>query len=477
MALADELKAGEIIARLDRIPTWALNYIFLGIIGMGELFTFFDIFNINVSFVQTTVVLFHQPASAAAVLLGPVVLGNLIGYVIGSLVLSPISDRIGRRDMLMVTMLITGLGSLYNAFAPNYINFLAARVITGVGIGADLAIVNTYVSEVAPTRYRARYVSEIFIFSTTGGFLAIWLGLLLTTPPAPFPQGLPFALGGSGFFATNGWRLMYIIGALLAFIGLGLRFSLPESPRWLISKGRIEEAEAIVKAMEDRVIRRGKTLESLPSIIQPYIRIASVPYSEIFKNRLYLKRFAVLLPIWFLAYTTVYSIAAGLTSLLVSKGYSPPEAGMISAFGIIGFILAAIIAAIGGERLERKYWLGISAAITLLGGLLMVATTNIIISGIGAIILFIGFNTWVPIAYTWVTESFPTRARTSGFALTDGLGHLGGGLGVLGVAYLSTILPTIPLFVTISIFLVIAAAIAIPLGHHTAGRRFDEISP
>lgn len=472
-----ELKAGEIIARLDRIPTWALDYVLLGIIGLGELFTFFDIFNINVSFVQTTVVLFHQPLSSVAVLLGPIVLGNLAGYVVGSLILAPISDRIGRRDMLMITMLITGLGSLYNAFVPDYLNFLLARIITGIGVGADLAIVNTYISEVAPTKYRAKYVSEVFILSTTGGFLAIWLGLLLTTPPAPFPEGLPFALGGSGFFATNGWRVMYLIGAILAFIGLGLRFRLPESPRWLITKGRISEAEAIVKSMEEKVISRGKKLEPLPKIIQPYIKNEGVPYVEIFKNKIYLKRLVILLPIWFLGYTTVYSIAAGLTSLLVSKGYSPPEAGMIASFGISGFIIAAVIAALGGERLERKYWLGVSSVITLIGGLIMVSTTNIIVSGIGAIILFIGFNTWVPITYTWVTESFPTRARTSGFALADGLGHLGGGIGVLGVTYLSTVLSVIPLFVAITSFLIIAALIAISLGHSTAGKRLDEISP
>jgi MFS family permease len=229
--------------------------------------------------------------------------------------------------------------------------------------------------------------------------------------------------------------------------------------------------------MEEKVISRGKKLEPLPKIIQPYIKNEGVPYIEIFKNKFYLKRFAILLPVWFLAYTTVYSIASGLTSLLVSKGYSPPEAGMIAALGISGFIMAALIATFGGERLERKYWLGVASVITLIGGLIMVSTTNIIVSGLGAILLFIGFNTWVPIAYTWVTESFPTRARTSGFALTDGLGHLGGGIGVLGVTYLSTVLSVIPLFVVIASFLIIAALIAIPLGHLTAGKRLDEVSP
>jgi MFS family permease len=472
-----ELKAGEIIARMDRIPTWALNYIFLGIIGIGELFTFFDIFNINVSFVQTAVTLFHVSPSQAAPLLGPVVLGNLIGYVIGSLSLSPLSDRIGRRDMLVITMLITAIGSAFNAVAFNYLSFLAARVITGIGIGADLAIVNTYIGEVAPTKYRARYVSLVFIFSTIGAFLGIWVGLVLTTPPAPFPNGLPIALGSSGIFATAGWRIMYAIGALLAFIGIILRFNLPESPRWLISKGRLSDADKIVKKMEEKVTSKGIKLPSLPSVLPPITKSVSVPYSEILTNKLYLKRLAVLLPMWFLAYTTVYSIASGLTSLLTAEGYAVSEAGTISAMGVIGFILVGPIASVYGDRFSRKIWLGIGALLTVLGGIIVALTPNIVIDIIGAIVLFFGFNVWIPIAYTWTMESFPTRARTSGFALNDGLGHLGGGLGVVGVTILATILPTLELFGVIASFLVIAAIIALVLGFMTTGKRLDEISP
>lgn len=105
----------------------------------------------------------------------------------GSLLLSPLSDRIGRRNMLMITMAITGLGSLYNAFVNDYPNFLLARTITGIGVGADLAVVNTYIGEVAPLNGRAKYTSFVFLFSTLGAGLGLWLGLLLTTPPAPFP--------------------------------------------------------------------------------------------------------------------------------------------------------------------------------------------------------------------------------------------------------------------------------------------------
>ena len=115
----EEAKNAEIIARQDRIPIWALSYLFIGILGIGYIFIFFDIFNINVSFIQTALTLgwaTSPTASAITSLEGFVVLLNLIGYVIGALILSPLSDRFGRRDMLIVTLLITGLGSIFNAF-------------------------------------------------------------------------------------------------------------------------------------------------------------------------------------------------------------------------------------------------------------------------------------------------------------------------------------------------------------------------
>src|SRR5947207_8695841 len=122
--------AAAVIAREDRIPIWALSYLFIGIIGVGFLFTFFDIFDINVSFIQTCTQIVTgclpgpPPGLTAAppglVLasdkLGLPVLLNLVGYVIGALILSPLADRFGRRDILLVTLVITGLGSLYTAF-------------------------------------------------------------------------------------------------------------------------------------------------------------------------------------------------------------------------------------------------------------------------------------------------------------------------------------------------------------------------
>ena len=161
--------AAAVIARQDRIPTWSLSYLFIGIIGVGFLFTFFDIFDINVSFIQTCtqIVAGCNPENSANYLGLPLTL-NLAGYVVGSLILSPLADRFGRRDMLLVTLIITGIGSLWTAFTRDYTTFILARVLTGVGVGADLALVATYINEVAPSNGRAKYTSLIFIMSSLG---------------------------------------------------------------------------------------------------------------------------------------------------------------------------------------------------------------------------------------------------------------------------------------------------------------------
>lgn len=498
--------AAGVIARQDRIPIWSLSYLFIGIIGAGFLFTFFDIFDISVSFIQTCtqIVPGCNTANAANSLGLPVEL-NLAGYVVGALVLSPLADRFGRRDMLLFTLLLTGIGSLYNAFVNDYTSFIIARTITGIGIGADLALVNTYINEVAPSGSRARYTSLIFIMSSLGAFFGIWLGLWLTTPAANFPSGLPFALATVNItasgpqFVGNGWRIMYGIGAVLAVVGILLRFQLPESPRWLISRGRVDEADTIVAGMEERARRKVPDLPAPAAEIPVQTGSTRIPYAEIFSNSLYLQRTILLIVVWFLGYVTVYAIAQGLTSLLA--GIIPPpaglpapeaaaavagEAGMIAAFGTFGFLATAIFAFFFGERLERKLWLPIAAVLTLVGGLLIAifASSNFALAAIGSMITFFGFNLWVPMTYTWSTENYPTRARATGFALVDGIGHLGGGVGILFIAplipgligSLGATTGPIVIFLIIAAFLIVAAIVA-QFGTATRQKRLDEVSP
>ena len=463
-----------VMARLDRIRTWSLSPAFLAIIGLGFLFTFYDIFDINVSFVQTCTQLVPgcTPETALDYLGLPTIL-NLLGYVVGTLVLSPLSDRIGRRNMLLITMLITGLGSLYTALAPDYANFVISRAITGIGIGADLAIVNTYVGEVAPKQSRAKFTTVVFIMSAVGAFVGIWLGLILTTESAPWPTGLPFAVG-----AENGWRWMYVVGALLAVVAIVLRFQLPESVRWLLQKGRTADAAILADEMEKRARRKGALAEpqlaGTPTHWPPARRI---PYADIFTNPIYLRRVILLFFMWFVGYITVYAYASGFTSVLTSLKFTPPEAGIIAAVGSIGFIIEAVVMSFIVEKLERRYWLPIGTIVTFIGAVLVaVGSDSLVVVFIGAMVIFAGFNLWVSPSYALTIESFPTRARSTGFAIVDGVGHVGGGIGILILAPLVPHLSVFWALMLISSFLIIASILA-QFTPHTRNRVFEEVSP
>jgi MFS family permease len=477
------VRAAHVVARQDRILVWSLPRSFLLVLGLGFLFTFFDIFDINVSFIQTCaqIVPNCSPATASSYLSIPVLI-NLVGYVVGAILLTPLADRFGRRDMLLITLIVTGLGSLYTAFTYDLTGFIVARFITGLGIGADLAIVNTYINEVAPLGGRVRYTSFIFTMSALGAMIGIWLGLLLTTAATPFPLGLPFAIASASF--SSGWRIMYGVGAALALIGILLRFQLPESPRWLILRERVDEADKIVTQMETRAQRIGP-LAPVQEISEVAAKeeVSHVGYKEIFTNKLYLRRTLILLPVWLFGYVTIYTISAGFTSVLATLGYPPPEAGLITAIGGLGFLLCALFAAAFGDRLERKWWLPIGTVITLVGCVMVALGGQFsnphaipLVAFLGSIILFFGFNVWVPMTYTWSTENYPTRARTTGFGIVDGVGHIGGGFGMLVVAPVIPLLSPLPALLLIGGFMVIASVIA-QFGIATRGKRLDEVSP
>ncbi|MBG6085156.1 MFS transporter [Zhihengliuella flava] len=470
------LSGASAVRRIDRFPRWGLSPVSVFTIGLGMLFVQYDIFNINVSFVQTCLQIIDECSSATAdTFIGLPVFMSLLGYGIGALWLGALSDRYGRHSMLIVSMVITGAGSAYSALSADEINFALSRLITGIGVGADLAIINVFVSEISPRRRRGRYTSLLFIMAAFGSALGIWLGLFLTTPMGPWPQALPFALASDDF--TSGWRWVYAIGAALAVVSLVLRMALPESPRWLAGRGRTEEAAAVVSSMEHLATRQ---LPLLPEEPQDNGTAASSTvnaggFSELLRSPLYLRRLLVLGTAWMLGYLTIYSFSGAFTSVLVRQGYSVSAAGMVSAVGLIGFIAAAFVARAVVDRLERKVWMAVGAAITVAGAVVVALSGEPLVVFAGAIILFFGQNIWVPAQYALTAESFPTRMRTTAYAVADSIGHVGGGLGVFLLVGLLGNLPLEATMLVLVAFLALGAVVN-AAAVSTRGRNLEEIS-
>lgn len=467
-----------LLARIDRLPRSAVRWAATGIVGLALFVIFYCNFDINVSWIQTCTQIREgcSPENAGGAERAPVVL-YLVGYLLGGLLVGPASDRFGRRAMVTGSLLFAVVGSVITALSTDYAVFIVGRGVTGVAMGGLLAVGNTYIGELAPAASRARYTAITFVLCTLGAMVGIGLGLLLTTESASFPDGLPIALGSADF--TTGWRWIYWIAVAVGVVALALTARLPESPRWLIEHGHLDRAETVVAGLEKRAERHGPLAEPVVAEVEPleHEEHTKEAYRELFTNSRYRNRTLVLVAMWFFGYATVFSFSTSSTSILTALHFTAPVAGMITAVGGIGFFVQGLFSAKYSEVVERRWWLPIGAVLTMGGGILLaVLGDNIGWAFIGAFIIFFGFNVWVPPTFALSAESFPTRIRSAGFGLVDGVGVTGGMVGVLVIAPIVPHLTPLPALVLVCAFLVVAAVIA-QFTPRARNRALETLSP
>lgn len=396
----------DLLARLNRIPVWALPKMYLVIIGLGYFFTFYDISNIGFAMpaISKQFHLSHSTGLFLALAIG------LIGYVVGSFAIGALADHYGRYRMLIFTIILTAVGSFGDALAPGVVTLIVFRFITGIGVGADLNLVSTYLSELAPPKRRGRIALYTFFVGILGQAVTPFVALALV------PN---FEIG---------WRLLFAIGGLIAVAGLILRLGLPESPRWAIGHGKYEDAEATIKKMEKNCQTRHIELpEPRPSQVD---KGGDFPLRYLLQAR-YLRRLAVFVPMWFLWYIGNYGFLGDAAQLISNHGAPVSDSILFLAVGAIGYPVGTLVMLKVVDVIERKLLILFSTIVWLIGMLMIASYANTTLIYIGTFCASLALGAYLQVAYTYTAEAFPTRARSTGFALSDGLGHIGGAVGAL----------------------------------------------
>lgn len=399
-------KSNELLARLNRVPIWAFPKSFLLIIGLGYFFTFYDISNIGFAMPAINEQ-FHLSNSTSLFLALSV---GLIGYIIGSFVIGSLADRYGRYKMLILTFALTALGSFGDAFATNITTLIIFRFLTGVGVGADLNLVSTYISELAPASQRGRMTLITFLVGILGQTITPFVALALV------PN---FEIG---------WRLLFGIGGLIAITGLILRVRLPESPRWEIQHGRLENAEKTISEMESLCQKKG--IELPDPVVEQHDISQESPFHTLM-TPFYLKRLTILIAMWFLWYIGNYGFLGDAADLLTAHGAGIGNSLGYLAVGAMGYPIGAIFVLNLVDRLERKLLIFLTTLIWFLGMILIATYQSNLYVYLGAFCASLALGSYLQVGYTYTAELFPTRARATGFALSDGIGHAGGALGAL----------------------------------------------
>ncbi len=442
---------GDILARMDRLEHWPLPPLSILVIGLGYFFTFFDITDIGFAMppIAAQFRLTHSEILFFALSVG------LIGYIAGSYVIGTLADKYGRYKMLLLTMVVTGIGSFGDALSTNMVELSFFRFITGLGVGADLNLVSVYLAEIAPPGIRGKITSLTFLIGILGQAVTPFIALAVVP----------------GFY--SGWRALFGIGGVIAFIAVALRYELPESPRWLILNGKTKKALNILEKMEGYIKGRGILLKE-PAPVKVNAESGKFPTEYVFKG-VYIRRLALFTSMWFLWYIGNYGFLGDSATLLSFRHVSLFSSIEYLSLGAAGYPLGAALMIYLSDRIERKYsiigatfiWL---AAMLLFGSLAGAAAITL-----GSFLASLALGMYLQVAYTYTAESYPTRARATGFALSDGIGHLGGALGALLLPVLVQRYSFFGGFAAIGITGFLAGIMAL-FGPSSTGRELEDIS-
>ena len=234
-------------ARLDRLK-WSPFHTRM-VCGLGSAWIL-DGLQITISSSVTGVLVKPQTLDMTSTEIGLIASIYLIGEVVGALVFGRMSDRLGRKRLLVVTLLLYLCGTGLAAFVTGHhtgwlVFFYATRFVAGMGIGGQYAAINSAIDEMMPSKYRGRV--DIWINGT------YWAGAIIGS--------LASLIFLNAFTVNVVWRLAFLMGPVLALIVIVVGRTLPESPRWLMTHGRLEEAEQELAKIEDAAVKAGQTLE------------------------------------------------------------------------------------------------------------------------------------------------------------------------------------------------------------------------
>lgn len=380
--------------RLDRLPIGPFHYRIMWLIGVGMFFDGFDIYVAGTVLATTLKSGFSTlPQNALFISM------TFVGMMIGSFLTGFLGDRFGRRFTYQANLLVFGLASLAAAFAPNMTILIALRFIIGIGLGAENVVGYSTLTEFIPARSRGRWLGLMAVFVVTG---------------------LPMAsLVGYFIIPLFGWRAMFLIGGIGGLVVWYLRKSLPESPRWLESVGRGDEADALLTVIEDDAAKAGPLPEPMPPVTLVQASDLGVLFRPPFVMRLIVGCVCLIV-----INTLLYGFVTWLPTFFVKQGFTIAKSFEFTLLMGLGAPVGSAIGALTADRWGRKPTIiGASAFAAGLGAMYPMISDP-------TLLLVVGFALTVPIYVLvallfgiYIPELFPTEIRLRGAGICNTFGR------------------------------------------------------
>jgi len=417
--------------RLDRLPFTRVHRKLLAVSGVGWAFDAMDVG--LVSFVLAALAReWALPPSTLSWIASVGLAGMAVGASVGGL----LADRFGRRQVFAATLLVYGLATGASALAWSVAALLVFRFLVGLGLGAELPVASTLVSEFAPARLRGRVVVALEAFWAVGWLLAALIGFFVV----PAGEGT--------------WRWAFAIGALPALYAAVIRRTLPESVRFLERRGYDARAEAVTREFEAAA---GVEPGVAPTLSQPATTPEPVPSPKQLWAPGRRAQTAGLWVVWFAINFSYYGAFIWLPTLLVDEERSLVRglgyALVITLAQLPGYAAAAVLVEKWGRRPTlTAFLLGSAASAALFG----VADGPVAVLGSGMLLSFFNLGAWGAL-YALTPEVYPTLLRATGAGWAAGFGRIAAILAPLSVPPLLALGGPGLVFGVFAVFFVIGA--------------------
>lgn len=445
----------SVAARLNRLPVTRAHRAAVVIVGIGMFFDLYEVF-----LAGTLSAVLTKQFNVTGTNLKLVLSSAFVGAFIGAILLTRLADRLGRRRAFFFTLSVYSVFSVLAAFSPNVTFLIVCRFIAGIGIGGELPLCDTYLSDLLPARVRGRMIGWAY----TVGFCAV--------PAAGF---LARGIGTGQVAGIDGWRWMFVIGGIGAAICWALRRLLPESPRWLEAVGRHAEAEAIVSGLEQRAVAEqgGRPLPDPDPGIVPETRRARV--SELFQAR-WRTRTIMLWLFHCLQTLGYYGFGTLVPLVLTAKGYDVVSTLTYSAVTFLGYPVGSLVSLPIIERVERRTLIvGAAAAMIVLGLIFGYASSSalILVAGFG---YTVASNVFSNAYHVYQSELYPTSLRATGAGSAYSLSRLATAVMPFVLVPLLDDDGASAVFICIGIAMALVIADILALGPRTTGQSLEQVN-
>ena len=437
------LTQAEVGARLDRLGWSPLHTTILVALGAGWLFDAFE-----VQLFSNAVGPLGDHFDASVFERDAVLAVWLGGILIGALAGGRLADRFGRRRLFVVTLLWYAAFTVATGLSPDLGAVYLLRLLAALGVGAEYAIVNAAIAELIPARVRGKANAVVMNFWPVGAVLAGLLAYLVLDT---------LAVG-----AATSWRYLFVLGGLLALVVLFFRRRIPESPRWLVARGRHDEAEQILAALEARTGRRTR-LPLAPAAESSEMGRRQGLGELLRRHRGRLALGALLDLAEAFGY---YGIFALLSVVVLHQVHVSERAiPFFYVVGNLGGLAGGLAMAAVFDRVGHRLTVGVSY-LAAAGGIGLLALATASRSATLVTLAFVvanaaGTAAWTS-AYPTFTELFPTHLRGAGVGASVAVGRIGAIVGTLALPTIATRLgATASYLLVIGFWLVGVAAIAV----------------